>query len=524
MVLVVDDEAGNRRGLARQLAAEGFGVVTAANSCDALATMRRADVDVALIYDIASDERGTELARTIKQDELLRDVPVIVFSADADVSARMRVLAAGAEEVLPASVDTAELVIRLRNLLRLRASQRELRVRNVALSRLLEQESERVAYYERFTRNAFDALTAQIAILDREGAIVSVNEAWRRFMREHERDFEIGRPYRADQLASEADAIKLQEGVTAVLRGEREQFILDYQFGSANRAGFYTARVNRFRDADLGYVVVSHEDITDEQKTRSALDEAASQLQETRAQVLHAQKMESVGRLAGGVAHDFNNLLVGILGHTSMALGEAAPGSPIRRHLEQIESSARAVAAVTDQMLAFSGNAWQELTDIDLGRHARELHERFGSVAAGVEVHISTAPDLPVVRADLGQLRRITANLLDNAFEALGPAGGTVSIATGALHVTRMALDSYSVGTEAAPGLYAYLDVADDGAGMSEDIRHRMFEPFFTTKFQGRGLGLAAVDGLVRGHGGAIAVHSAPGAGTRVRVLLPAAA
>jgi PAS domain S-box-containing protein len=248
------------------------------------------------------------------------------------------------------------------------------------------------------------------------------------------------------------------------------------------------------------------------------------QRRELENELAERRRADSLNVLAGGVAHDFNNLLVGILGHTSMALGEAAPGSPIRRHLEQIESSARAVAAVTDQMLAFSGNAWQELTDIDLGRHARELHERFGSVAAGVEVHISTAPDLPVVRADLGQLRRITANLLDNAFEALGPAGGTVSIATGALHVTRMALDSYSVGTEAAPGLYAYLDVADDGAGMSEDIRHRMFEPFFTTKFQGRGLGLAAVDGLVRGHGGAIAVHSAPGAGTRVRVLLPAAA
>jgi two-component system cell cycle sensor histidine kinase/response regulator CckA len=248
------------------------------------------------------------------------------------------------------------------------------------------------------------------------------------------------------------------------------------------------------------------------------------QRRELEKELAERRRADSLNVLAGGVAHDFNNLLVGILGHTSMALGEAAPGSPIRRHLEQIESSARAVAAVTDQMLAYSGNAWQELTDVDLGRHARELHERFGSVAAGVEVHISTAPDVPVVRADLGQLRRITANLLDNAFEALGPAGGTVSIATGALHVTRMALDSYSVGTEAVPGLYAYLDVADDGAGMTEDIRHRMFEPFFTTKFQGRGLGLAAVDGLVRGHGGAIAVHSAPGAGTRVRVLLPAAA
>ena len=141
-----------------------------------------------------------------------------------------------------------------------------------------------------------------------------------------------------------------------------------------------------------------------------------------------------------------------------------------------------------------------------------------------VTVRVSTSPELPTVRADVSQLQRITSNLMDNALEALGADGGTVSISTGVLHVSRLALDSYSVGGEAEPGLFVYLDVADDGHGMSEETRFRMFEPFFSTKFQGRGLGLAAVDGLVRGHGGAIAVQTAVGTGTRVRVLLPAAA
>jgi two-component system, cell cycle sensor histidine kinase and response regulator CckA len=249
-----------------------------------------------------------------------------------------------------------------------------------------------------------------------------------------------------------------------------------------------------------------------------------AQRRELEKELAERRRADSLNVLAGGVAHDFNNLLVGILGHTSMALGEASEGSAVHRHLEQIESSARAVAAITEQMLAFSGNAWRELDDVDLGEHARELHERFRSSRVAVTVQLSAAPDLPRVRADLSQLRRITANLVDNALEALGEAGGTVSISTGALHVTRMALDSYSIGVGASPGLFAYLDVADDGAGMSEDVRQRMFEPFFTTKFQGRGLGLAAVEGLVRGHGGAIAVQSAPGSGTRVRILFPAAA
>jgi PAS domain S-box-containing protein len=249
-----------------------------------------------------------------------------------------------------------------------------------------------------------------------------------------------------------------------------------------------------------------------------------AQRRELEKELADRRRADSLNVLAGGVAHDFNNLLVGILGHTSMALGEASEGSAIHRHLKEIESSARAVAAITDQMLAFSGNAWRELGDVDLGDHARELHERFKASGRSVTVQLSAAPNVPRVRADLSQLRRITANLVDNALEALGEAGGTVSISTGALHTTRMALDSYSIGAGATPGLFAYLDVADDGAGMPEDVRQRMFEPFFTTKFQGRGLGLAAVEGLVRGHGGAIAVQSAPGSGTRVRILFPAAA
>ena len=233
---------------------------------------------------------------------------------------------------------------------------------------------------------------------------------------------------------------------------------------------------------------------------------------------------DSLTVLAGGVAHDFNNLLVGILGHTSMALSEVPEGSRARLHLEQVELSARRVAEVTDQMLAFSGNAWRELVDIDLGEHALEVVERLRASHTDVKVNLSTAPAVPLVRADLAQLRRITSNLVDNAVEALEGIGGTVSVSTGAVHLTRATLDSYSVGAEASPGLFSFVEVGDDGCGMNEEVRGQMFEPFFTTKFQGRGLGLAAVDGWVRGHGGALSVHSAPGAGTRVRVLLPVAA
>jgi PAS domain S-box-containing protein len=236
------------------------------------------------------------------------------------------------------------------------------------------------------------------------------------------------------------------------------------------------------------------------------------------------RRADALNVLAGGVAHDFNNLLVGILGHTSLALGDLPEGSSTRHHLQEVESSARQIAALTDQMLAFSGNAWRELADIELGEFAREVCDELRAERGDVTVQLSAAPDVPAVRADPSQLRRITSSLLDNAVEALDASDGTVSISTGTVHLTRSALDSYSVGAEAAPGLFAYVEVADDGCGMTEEVRSRMLEPFFTTKFQGRGLGLAAVDGLVRGHRGALAVQSVPGVGTKVRVLLPASA
>jgi PAS domain S-box-containing protein len=227
------------------------------------------------------------------------------------------------------------------------------------------------------------------------------------------------------------------------------------------------------------------------------------------------RRADALNVMAGGLAHDFNNQLVAILGRATLAYDALDPTSPAFAHVQAIEASARHVAELTDQMLAFTGRAWLALEPLDLGVHARHVVEQLG-----VDVRWSLAPDLPPVQADAAQLERVTSNLIQNAVEA----GGEISIATGTLHLTRAALDRYDVGREANPGLYAYLEVIDSGVGMSEETRSRMFEPFFTTKFVGRGLGLAAVEGLIRAHGGALAVQTLPGAGTTVRVFLPAAA
>jgi PAS domain S-box-containing protein len=227
------------------------------------------------------------------------------------------------------------------------------------------------------------------------------------------------------------------------------------------------------------------------------------------------RRADALNVMAGGLAHDFNNQLVAILGRATLAYDALDPTSPAFAHVQAIEASARHVAELTDQMLAFTGRAWLALEPVDLGVHAQLVVEQLG-----VDVRWSLAPDLPPVQADTAQLERVTSNLIQNAVEA----GGEISIATGTLHLARAALDRYDVGREAAPGLYAYIEVIDTGVGMTEETRSRMFEPFFTTKFVGRGLGLAAVEGLIRAHGGALAVQTMPGAGTTVRVFLPVAA
>ena len=227
------------------------------------------------------------------------------------------------------------------------------------------------------------------------------------------------------------------------------------------------------------------------------------------------RRADALNVMAGGLAHDFNNQLVAILGRATLAYDALDPTSPAFAHVQAIEASARQVAELTDQMLAFTGHAWLALEPVDLGVHAQRVVEHLG-----LEVRWSLAPDLPLVQADAGQLERVTSNLIRNAVEA----GGEISIATGTLHLTRAALDRYDVGRDANPGLYAYLEVIDTGVGMTEETRSRMFEPFFTTKFVGRGLGLAAVEGLIRAHNGALVVQTTAGSGTTVRVFLPVSA
>ncbi len=251
-------------------------------------------------------------------------------------------------------------------------------------------------------------------------------------------------------------------------------------------------------------------DITDAQLVQEALR--------------RAQKLESLGLMAGGVAHDFNNLLVGIIGNISLALEEIAEDDPARDTVARSLASARKAADLANQMLAYSGKGGGERTPISLPPLIEELTDLLtAGLPKMVSVDYRLDPATPLIVGDETQIRQVVTNLIMNGAEAIGDRDGKVTVTTGAATVDRTPADFRFGGEAPPPGSYVTLSVEDNGCGMTTQILDRIFDPFFTTKFTGRGLGLAAILGIVRVTKGYLGVRSRPGKGSLFTVWLPQA-
>ncbi|HEY4242243.1 MAG TPA: ATP-binding protein [Kofleriaceae bacterium] len=236
--------------------------------------------------------------------------------------------------------------------------------------------------------------------------------------------------------------------------------------------------------------------------------------------MVDAQRAESLGVLAGGLAHDFNNLLVAILGNVDLGLREIPPHAPGRRAVENIRQAGLRAAELTDQLLAYAGRGGVAVTRVPPAPLVDELLRIVGpTLPANVAVRVDVPADL-AIRGDATQVRQVLLNLIANARDALAERGGTIDVTASSIRTDGVP-ERDEVVTPAA-GSYVLIEVVDDGPGMPRDTRRRVFEPFFTTKPTGHGLGLAAVLGIVRTHGGGLRLSSAPGAGARFGVLWPA--
>ncbi len=310
--------------------------------------------------------------------------------------------------------------------------------------------------------------------------------------------------------------------------GDGAQALKHYEaFHEADRAVYSERADMRFKTLQ-----VIHETETARKEAEIArlrnveLEREIAERKQMEAALLQAQKMESLGALAGGVAHDFNNLLVSILGQSSLALAHLDGDTPARAHIEKVVRAAEQASLLTNQMLAYSGRGHFTVQAMDLNRLVEDsLQFLRAAVPRHITLDLNLAPSLPVVEMDPVQMQQLLLALTVNGAEATEEQAGRIVIATDVKQFGENGQnkDRYSryTGQSLSAGSYVRLRVQDFGYGIEEEAQSRIFDPFFTTKEQGRGLGLAAALGIARGHNAGLAVSSKVGVGTTIELLLP---
>lgn len=369
---------------------------------------------------------------------------------------------------------------------------------------------------ESFISSVFDSIQDGISVIDDDFTIVRVNPAMEHWYA-HAMPL-VGKKCHEAYHGSPAMCGACPTRHT-LATGEASREIVPKQGPGGTTQGWLELFSYPRREPSTGAVMGVIEYVRDITEIRRAEEER----RKFEMQMQQAQKLESLGVLAGGIAHDFNNLLVGILGNADLALLKLSPVSPARESIENVVKAAERAADLARQMLAYSGKGRFLIESISLSDVVEEMaHMLEVSISKRAVLKYKFADNLPVIEADITQTRQVIMNLITNASDALGEKSGVISVATGAMQCDMHYLRSTYVNEDLAEGLYVYIEVSDTGCGMDAETQARMFDPFFTTKFTGRGLGLAAVLGIVRGHQGAIKVYSETGRGTTFKVLFPA--
>ena len=376
-----------------------------------------------------------------------------------------------------------------------------------------------------------DAMSDALFIVNSSGDIDSVNPAACRMLGGTPADL-VGQPLEpmvlpdwrwSDTLTAEA-ASSPGTGANLVLLllgGELDAPLVDVDLAFRSRTGevipvLVAASILPGTGDGSRHLLIIARDARERRRLEEQRDQLIRQAQE-------AQKLESLGVLAGGIAHDFNNLLVGILGNSSLLLDRLPAESPVRGPVANIEIAAQRAADLTRQMLAYAGKGSFLIEPVSVGQLVVEMADLLdASLSKRAQLNVRAAPDLPAVEGDATQLRQVVMNLLTNASDALEGRSGTIDVRVYAEDVEDDG--GVRMGADLRGSRCVCLEVYDSGMGMTEEVRRRMFDPFFTTKVQGRGLGLAAILGIVQAHRGALHVESAPGVGTRIRVWFPALA
>jgi two-component system cell cycle sensor histidine kinase/response regulator CckA len=519
-VLIVDDEAVNRRLLELLLASDGLTLMTASGGEQALAIVSAQAPDLILLDAMMPGLSGFDVAARIKGSVETKNIPIIMITALDDKNSRMRALNVGVEDFLTKPVDRVELSARVKNLLRLKAYgdffevystklEGEVLDRTVDLldrTRVLEEHAAALRRNEARTNYALGA--ARMGVWEMEA--VSRAITWSDTM-----GALFGLPPDSTP-AHESDLLALihpddHQTMRAAIAGALDNdapFDVEYRAVWPDGTEHWSAsRASVLRDNTGG--ATGLRGVTMDISDRRSLEE----------QFRQAQKMEAVGQLAGGVAHDFNNLLTAILGYAELVVETLAPDDDRRADMNEIVVASHRAVVLTRQLLAFSRKQVVQPVTLDLNALVGGMRHMLSRlIGESVELVAVLDPDLGAVRADAGQLEQVLMNLVVNARDAM-LHGGRVAIKT-----SNVTLDGAIAGdTTIRSGPHVMLSVSDSGEGMTEEVKRHLFEPFFTTKDQGKGtgLGLATVYGIIKQSGGHIRVYSEPGNGSVFKVYLP---
>lgn len=488
-VLLVEDNPGDARlilELLGEVQAGGFDLERVGRLDHALDRLARTGVDVVLLDLGLPDSQG--LDTFVRARRGAPDEPIVVISGLDDERLALEAVRSGAQDYLVKGRIEGHLLAR---------------VLRYAVERK-RAEQDLIAREERF-RALVEHSADAIALLDRTGTVVYASHSTERVLGYGAEEL-LGRHamdliHPDDVAAVSGRLLELQDrpGAAVVMEARYHHKDGSWRFGECSVA-------NRLADAAVHALVLNFREITE----RRRLEE----------QLRQAQKLEAVGRLAGGVAHDFNNVLTAIFGYADLLNEDLPEGHQARQDLEEIRKAAQRASTLTRQLLAFSRQQVLQPMVLSPNDLIEDIASMLGRlVAEDIELRFALDPSAGNVRADAGQIQQVVMNLVVNARDAM-PTGGKLLIETGNAELGEQYAESHQ---PVSPGAYVMLAVSDTGVGMDAQTRARIFEPFFTTKEKGRGtgLGLSTVYGIVKQSGGYVWVYSEPGRGTTFKIYLP---
>ena len=538
-ILVVDDKPDNLLALEKILAEVPADIVKALSGNQALALSLEQEFALALIDVQMPDMDGYETVELLRQEEKTQDLPVIFVSAvySGDYY-RVRGVESGAISFLEKPIVPELLLGKVRLLLEMYRYKRELQEINLALenkvaerTRSLRESNARLEQEIAHRRQVQKELERTLESLEVAQQIAKLG-FYERNVRTDEGFWSdglyrlLGVEPRSIPCTHETFMARVhpddRDLVRNTLESEEEQgrpLEFECRIQGADGEERYLRAWGAIENDEQGRPYLHRGTLQDITESRQAEKEKLA----LQSQIQHAQKLESLGVLAGGIAHDFNNLLMAILGNADLALLKMSPVSPGRDNVEEVINASKTAAELCKQMLAYSGKGKFVVEKVDLAELAKEMtHMLSVSISKKAVLKFNFADGVPPIEADPSQIRQIIMNLVTNASEAIGDRSGVIAVSTGMMYCDEDYLLRLALDTELKPGYYSYLEISDTGCGMDRETLEKLFDPFFSTKFTGRGLGLSAVLGIVRGHCGAIKPYSEPGRGTTFKVLFPA--